>query len=51
VTIIKEVQAAGFEFVDFSDLHYRPTDDLTKEVGEDGVSGNSDRFTFLFRKP
>ena len=51
VTIIKEVQAAGFEFVDYSDLHYRASDELIKEVGEDGVSGNSDRFTFLFRKP
>ena len=51
VTIIKEVQAAGFKFVDYSDLHFRPTDELKLEVGEDGVSGNSDRFTFLFRKP
>lgn len=51
VTIIKEVQAAGFEFVDYSDLHYRPSDQLTQEVGEVGVTGNSDRFTFLFRKP
>ena len=51
VTIIKEVQAAGFEFVDYSDLHFRSTDDLTQEVGVDGVSGNTDRFTFLFRKP
>ncbi len=51
VTIIEEVQAAGFVFAGSSDLHYRATDELTKEVGEDGVSGNSDRFTFLFRKP
>ena len=39
VTIIEEVQAAGFVFAGSSDLHYRATDELTKEVGEDGVSG------------
>jgi predicted methyltransferase len=51
VQIIKEVQAVGFEFVDYSDLHYRPDDELRYEVGRKSVSGNTDRFTLLFRKP
>ncbi len=51
VDIIKEVQAAGFEFVDYSTLHYRPDDELVYEVGRKTVSGNTDRFTLLFRKP
>ncbi len=51
VLVIKEVQAAGFEFVDYSGLHYRADDELEYEVGRRSVSGNTDRFTFLFRKP
>jgi predicted methyltransferase len=41
----------GFEFVGYSDLHYRPDDELEYEVGRRSVTGNTDRFTFLFRKP
>lgn len=51
VLMIREIQAAGFEFVDFSDLHYRADDELRYEVGRKTVTGNTDRFTFLFRKP
>jgi len=51
VTVIKEVEAAGFEFVDFSPLHFRPDDELRYEVGRKTVTGNTDRFTLLFRKP
>lgn len=51
VQIMKEVLAAGFEFVDYSDLHYRPDDELRYEVGRKTVTGNTDRFTLLFRKP
>ncbi|MCB1646284.1 MAG: class I SAM-dependent methyltransferase [Pseudomonadales bacterium] len=51
VQIIKEVEASGFEFVDFSRLHYRPDDELRYEVGRKTVTGNTDRFTLLFRKP
>lgn len=51
VLVIKEAGAAGFEFVDFSDLHYRADDELEYEVGRRSVSGNTDRFTLLFRKP
>lgn len=51
VEIISEVLQAGFELVDYSDLHYRPDDELRYEVGRKSVTGNSDRFTLLFRKP
>ena len=51
VDIILEVQAAGFELVDSSDLHYRPDDELRYEVGRKTVTGNTDRYTLLFRKP
>jgi predicted methyltransferase len=51
VQIMKEVLAAGFELVDYSDLHYRPDDELRYEVGRATVTGNTDRFTLLFRKP
>lgn len=51
VMAIKEIQAAGFEFVDYSDLHYRADDELRYEVGRATVTGNTDRFSFKFRKP
>lgn len=51
VQVIKEMQAAGFEFVDYSDLHFRADDELRYEVGRASVAGNTDRFTLLFRKP
>lgn len=51
VLVIKEMLDIGFEFVDYSDLHFRADDELEYEVGRRAVSGNTDRFTFLFRKP
>lgn len=51
VLVIKEMVDAGFEFVDFSTMHYHPEDDLAQEVGTAGVRGNTDRFTLKFRKP
>lgn len=51
VLAIKEIQAAGFEFVDYSTLHYREDDELRYEVGAKSVSGNTDRWTIKFRKP
>ena len=50
VTVIKEIQAAGFELVDFSDLHFRADDELRYEVGRRTVTGNTDRFTLKFVK-
>ena len=51
VMIIKEMLDVGFEFVGYSDLHYRADDELEYEVGRRSVTGNTDRFTPLFRKP
>ncbi len=51
VLVIKEVQDAGFELVNYSDLHYSPVDALELEVGNADVTGRTDRFTLLFRKP
>lgn len=51
VIVIKEMLDIGFEFVDFTDLHYRADDELEYEVGRKTVTGNTDRFTLLFRKP
>lgn len=51
VLAIKEIQAAGFELVDFTDLHYRADDELRYEVGRKTVTGNTDRWTLKFRKP
>ena len=51
VMIIKEMLDQGFEFVGYSDLHYRADDELEYEVGRRSVTGNTDRFTMLFRKP
>lgn len=51
VLAIKEIQEAGFELVDFTDLHYRADDELRYEVGVKSVTGNTDRWTIKFRKP
>lgn len=51
VMAIKEIQQAGFELVDYSTLHYRADDELRYEVGRKSVTGNTDRFTLLFKKP
>jgi predicted methyltransferase len=50
VALILEVQAAGFRLVDFSDLFFRPDDELRYEVGRKTVTGNTDRFALLFQK-
>lgn len=51
VLAIKEILEAGFEFVDYSDLHRRQDDELRYEVGVKSVTGNTDRWTLKFRKP
>ncbi len=51
VLAILEIEAAGFEFVDFSDLHLRLDDELRYEVGRKTVTGNTDRWTLKFVKP
>ncbi len=51
VKVILEVQAAGFVLEKQSDMFYRPDDQLRYEVGRKTVSGNTDRFTLVFKKP
>ena len=51
VLAIKEIQEAGFKFVDYSRLHYKLDDELRYEVGRRSVTGNTDRFTLKFVKP
>lgn len=50
IKAIKEIQAAGFELVDYTDLHYRPDDELRYEVGRKTITGNTDRWTLKFKK-
>ena len=49
--MIKEIQAAGFVFEDYSTIHYSPADALALEVGNADVANQTDRITFRFRKP
>jgi predicted methyltransferase len=51
VQVIKEVQDAGFVLVDYSNLYYRPTDNLTLEVANQAINDRTDRVALLFRKP
>jgi len=51
VLAILEIEGAGFEFVGYSDLHFRLDDELRYEVGRKTVTGNTDRFTLKFMKP
>lgn len=51
VLMIKEIEDAGFEFVDFSDLHYNDTDTLEIDTRDKEFEGYSDRFTLKFKKP
>ncbi|MEY3337472.1 MAG: hypothetical protein RL245_464 [Pseudomonadota bacterium] len=51
VIIIKEALDAGFVFEAFSDLHYRPDDQLLYDSQRPSIGGYSDRFTLKFRKP
>lgn len=50
VRAILEIQAAGFELVDYSTLHARPDDELRYEVGRKSVTGNTDRWALKFKK-
>lgn len=51
VAVILQVQSVGFEFIDYSDIFFKPDDELRYEVGRRSVAGNTDRFSLLFRKP
>ncbi|NKB34394.1 MAG: hypothetical protein GKR91_14985 [Pseudomonadales bacterium] len=49
VTVIYQVQQAGFVLDRVSDMFYQESDDLTKEVGE--IPNMTDRFFLVFKKP
>jgi len=51
VKVIIEVQSEGFILEKSSDMFYRPDDELRYEVGRKSVTGNTDRFTLVFKKP
>lgn len=51
VLVIKEVQDSGFVFVDYGTMKAVPEDELIYEVGNPLVSGKTDRFVLLFKKP
>ncbi len=51
VQVILDVQAAGFVLEKSSDMFFKSDDELRYEVGRKTVTGNTDRFTFVFRKP
>ena len=51
VSVLVEIQEAGFELARHSDMFYRFDDTLEYEVGRRSVSGNTDRFFFVFVKP
>lgn len=51
VRVILEVQAAGFRLLDSSNIFFRPHDKLTSEVGRKSVTGKTDRFALVFKKP
>jgi len=49
--VILAVQEAGFRLIAFSDMFFKPDDELRYEVGRKTVTGNTDRFALLFQKP
>jgi predicted methyltransferase len=46
-----EVLAAGFEFVEESQVLDNPADDGTKGVFDAAIRGKTDQFILKFRKP
>jgi predicted methyltransferase len=51
VQVILEVQAEGFVLEKYSDMFLKLDDELRYEVGRKTVTGNTDRFTLVFKKP
>ena len=47
----KQVLAAGFTFVDESNVLANPSDDRTKIVFDKSIRGKTDQFIYKFRKP
>jgi predicted methyltransferase len=49
--VITDLETAGFELVEESDVLRNPDDDHNKSVFAEGIRGNTDRFVLKFRKP
>ena len=49
VSVILQVQAAGFVLDRASDMFFQASDDLTQEVGQ--IPNMTDRFFLVFKKP
>ena len=49
--VIADLESAGFELVEESDVLRNPDDDHSKSVFAEGIRGKSDRFVLKFRKP
>jgi predicted methyltransferase len=47
----EEIEAAGFELADESDVLSNPDDTRTISVFDPSIRGNTDRFVLLYRKP
>jgi len=47
----EEIEAAGFELADESDILSNPDDTRTISVFDPSIRGNTDRFVLLYRKP
>jgi predicted methyltransferase len=50
-TVTREVEAAGFELLETSDLLANPDDARTKGVFDPSIAGHTDQFLLKFRKP
>ncbi len=51
VQVILEVQAAGFVLEKSSGMFFKENDGLNLEVGDKSVTGQTDRFFLVFKKP
>jgi predicted methyltransferase len=49
--LIREVEAAGFEFEAETRVLANPDDDMTISVFEESIRGRTDQFVYRFRRP
>ncbi len=48
---IQDIQSVGFVLQEKLELLRNPSDDYTRDIWDDAVSGRTDRFVLLFEKP
>lgn len=51
VIVSRQMEGAGFEFIDETDVLGNPDDDLSLSVFHPDIRGRTDRFVLVFRKP